>query len=274
MRCRKWSCDTCASVKLRMAQHKARAGHPERHIVLTLPARTHTQTAKDLEFINRAFGRLVAQIRKEFSSFEYMRVVELQKNGTPHLHVLCRGTYIPFKWLSQHWQKLTGAWMVHIKAITRTSNAINELTKYLAKTARKLEGTTAKINIITTSKHWIIDPPDKDPSYSEMGWVSIWLPTSVGEINEALAFFSRSLVTVKDTPGLFTLNTGPPPKEGDFEAVLAAAPDYMKDVLYMAESMLCGPSTFRDFLDVQYSRPDGEDPVQVHAPTLNPGSWT
>lgn len=251
MRCRKWSCPHCSTIKLQHAQAQARAGHPERHIVLTLSKDSPADQAEAVAYINRCFGRLVAAIRKEFGAFEYMRVLELHKSGRPHLHILSRGTYIPWKWLSRTWQRLSGAWMTHIHHIDRTSNAVNELTKYLAKTAVQLQGLTHKTNIITTSKHWRIDPPTKDSAYSEKGWLALWLPSSITDLTDCLDLFGVSLNAVKDQPGLFQPSTRPPPTPAEEIAARNAWPDYMPEVYYLALAVASGAAALRSYIDIE-----------------------
>lgn len=240
MRCHRWSCPACAPVRLAQIRSLARRGHPERHIVLTLPADDSRSLSDSLHYIRSRYQVLVQQIRREFKVFEYMAVLELQKNGTPHLHILQRGTYIPWNWLSSHWRKLTGAWMVHVRKITRTENAINELVKYLAKTASSLEASTPKLRITTRSAHWIIDPPDTDPAYSEHTWEAFYSPLNLGDLREALQLFASDLQLAPGSMTCWKLKTRDPPTPLEISTAQEQWPDVYPDEFQLAVDLLRG----------------------------------
>lgn len=135
------------------------SGKPERFITLTL-RHTPGRTCRDHALlIKQAFPRLVQKIRRKFGEFEYLLIFELQKNGTPHIHILQRGAYVPQAWLSTEWMRLTGSFIVDIRSIKSTSDVSNYLTKYMGKAiaavAEKLHG----LRIIQKSKDYVITAP-------------------------------------------------------------------------------------------------------------------
>lgn len=64
---------------------------------------------------------------------EYLTVVEATQRGWPHLHVLTTRRWIDQRWLSQLWNKLTGAHIVDIRRVTNTGMAVGYVAKYLGK---------------------------------------------------------------------------------------------------------------------------------------------
>lgn len=62
----------------------------------------------------------------------YVAVLELQKSGMPHLHVLLDG-FIEQAWISETWSKLGGGRMVDIRRVRSSEGAARYLVKYLGK---------------------------------------------------------------------------------------------------------------------------------------------
>lgn len=96
-----------------------------------------------------------------------MAALEIQKNGTPHLHVLQRGTYIPQRWLSAAWLSLTGSFKVYIEKVNHVEGAVDELTKYLCKTAAQVQAACPGRPLWTMSRNWLPadfdDKSDREP---------------------------------------------------------------------------------------------------------------
>jgi hypothetical protein len=83
-------------------------------------------------YINRAFAKLRDAFKRKYGhSITFIRVLEFQKNGTAHFHVLV-DRYIDQDWLSTKWQRLGGGWHVDMKwaSIRRIANYVS---KYFSK---------------------------------------------------------------------------------------------------------------------------------------------
>lgn len=243
MRCHRWECSYCAPYRLRDLQSRARRGHPERHIVLTSrpkPERTFAQNAK---WIRQRFAILVTKIRRTFGPFEYMAALEQHKNGAPHLHILCRGRYIPHRWLATAWSKLTGNFIVHIKAVDRTRAAVNELTKYLAKTAAALTESGGTTTPISTSNNWLLDPPERDPAHAERHWDACYTPFDLGDLEDVLQFLGRSLELLPNAHGMFTLEQRAPPTPAEIDAAEDACPYMLMDLLQFTLGLCAGETS-------------------------------
>ena len=207
--CHKWTCAYCAPQRLREAQAKARAGHPERHIVLTMRPINGLHQKRHIAHCLASFRKLVALARKTYGPFEYMASLELHKNGAPHLHILQRGTYISHNWLSKTWAKLTGNYIVHIKHLTNTRAAINEATKYLAKTARLMSDLSPGHTPLTTSRGWVLDKPETDPAYAERNFLTLYSWVHVQDLETCLTSLGVALVPARGPPGRFRLELSP-----------------------------------------------------------------
>lgn len=212
--CHKWSCDYCSTRRRLETLEKIKAGHPERHIVLTLKPKENITIKDQIQFLRDAFTKLKTKIRRTFEKFEYLAVIELTKKGTPHMHILQRGTYIPYRWLKDAWSTFTGAWQVSITAVENTSNAANELAKYLTKTARQLEKIAPRMSIITTSKGWRIDAPEESSEYSLDGWKATFVPYPFHEVEAAMeTMLDAELEDDPDGPGYKIRGPDPPELE-------------------------------------------------------------
>jgi len=238
IRCHKWACPYCSTFKLLEAQATARAGHPQRHIVLTLKPRPEISLKDQVAFIRSKFRLLVERIRRTHGPFQYMAALELQKNGPPHLHILARGPYVSQRWLAGAWRRLTGAFIVHVGAVTRTENAVRELTKYLAKTAAALAEQLPGLSVFTTSDAWPLDPPERDPAHSEHSWISLHVSFDLQDLTDALKAFGSDLSPHSKMPGLFAAKRSPPPSPAQYEAVLADVPLFYQEPYQFAYYLL------------------------------------
>lgn len=112
----------------------------------------------------KAFTKLVQRIRRKYGIFEYMLVWELTKKGTPHIHLLQRGTWIPKQVLSDMWCSLTGSFIVDIKRIQRSRDVARYITKYMGKSIADCAETLNGFRILQKSKGYVIEPlPEIEP---------------------------------------------------------------------------------------------------------------
>jgi hypothetical protein len=103
-------------------------------IDLTLDPKRFMRLEDEMVFIGKAWARLRAWLLKRYGKFEFLRVLEVQKSGRPHLHVLISGiSYVSHSDLSEIWQKYGGGY-VWIKSINSNVNALWYVLKYVNKT--------------------------------------------------------------------------------------------------------------------------------------------
>lgn len=158
MYCHRWTCPRCGKRKAAVWRRVAIAGDPERFITLTLREVPAWQAKRAAEKMKRAWAKLVQRIRRKWGECEYLLVFELTKKGTPHIHMLQRGCYIPQAWLSEQWCKLTGSYIVDIRRVRNKADVGNYITKYLGKSVGEVSSALHGLRIVQRSKRWIIDP--------------------------------------------------------------------------------------------------------------------
>jgi hypothetical protein len=70
-----------------------------RFVTLTSPG--DEDAATSYAELPKRFHRLMARIQRRFGTVEYYAVVEAQRRGAAHIHMVYRGHYIPQPWLSR-----------------------------------------------------------------------------------------------------------------------------------------------------------------------------
>lgn len=101
---------------------------------LTLDPKKFMRLDDEIKFINKAWAKLRSWLLKKYRHFEFLKILEFQKLGRPHLHVLIKGIlYIPHEDLTTIWQKYGGGW-VWIRSLGRNVNAVWYVLKYVNKT--------------------------------------------------------------------------------------------------------------------------------------------
>lgn len=161
----------------------------------------------------KAFSLLVQKVRRDFGQFEYLLVWELTKKGTPHIHLLQRGVFIPKQKLSDMWCKLTGSFIVDMKRIRRDSEVARYMTKYMGKSiadsAEKLHG----LRILQKSKNYVLTelPEELGKDQSLVIEIDNWIFCSATprEIIEAASEFFDCTLEETSTPTCLELR-GPP----------------------------------------------------------------
>ncbi len=96
-------------------------------------------------------------------------MLEYQKNGWPHIHLIARCHYLPYPILRHAWQGQVLKGFVSIKAIKDPAHVGRELTKYIRKSfmLNSLKGT--RRHAYTVSKKFLLDqkprPADQGPAH-------------------------------------------------------------------------------------------------------------
>jgi len=110
-RCRSWFCEHCAEIggpRLR-ARLIDRVGSWRSPMMLTFtvdPALFESaESAFKWVMSQRAIARVMKQVEKFRHSGQWFSVVEWQKNGWPHWHVLCDAEFLPIKRVEAEWAR-------------------------------------------------------------------------------------------------------------------------------------------------------------------------
>ncbi len=83
----------------------------------------------DLSKANKLFNTYIRRMHKHFPKFKYIAIVEFQKNGRVHYHLLCNLKYVPSEKLEEIWQN----GFINIRRIDRIDNIGAYVCKYLSK---------------------------------------------------------------------------------------------------------------------------------------------
>lgn len=132
--CKCWSCSYCGPRKAkryrRVITAVAEARGLCRFVTLTLdPAKIQGDPVR---YLNAAFAKLRTYLKRQFGvAPAYIRVLEFQKNGTPHFHLLI-DRYVSWAWLKSAWQAVGGGAFVNIKFVD-VQRVPRYLSKYLTK---------------------------------------------------------------------------------------------------------------------------------------------
>lgn len=79
---------------------------------LTIDPKKFMRLEDELIFVNKAWSKLRAWLQKRYGHFEFLEVLEVQKSGRPHLHVLIKGfPYVSHSELYDVWQKYGGGYV-------------------------------------------------------------------------------------------------------------------------------------------------------------------
>ena len=132
-RCKSRLCPTCA--KIRRAQLISKFKYFRdcgRTIKLEL---TFTDDSPNPylfpEYYSHAWDLFLKRLRRRYPKIKYFRVVELQKSGIPHFHILL-DHYIPHTWITETFPECGGGKINYIKTVD-PGRAINYVLKYVTK---------------------------------------------------------------------------------------------------------------------------------------------
>jgi hypothetical protein len=109
-------------------------------IELTIDPKKFMLLSDEFVFITKGWNKLRSWLKRRYGNFEFLRVLEVQKSGRPHLHVLLSGIkWIDHAELSEIWQKYGGGEIVYIKNVYNREklSTTGYVLKYVNKTLRQ-----------------------------------------------------------------------------------------------------------------------------------------
>lgn len=171
LRCHLWTCPTCGPIKQAQWAAIARAGRPDRHLVLTTGRNWKLSLSQAIAWLRKAFEKFRKWLNKTFGYSAYICVVELHEDGWPHLHVLLRGPYLPEPQLMRKWHELTGSKHIWITKKDTPSRYAAEVSKYLTKNIPAMKQAGFRGHAVSKSNDWLPpdwtwgDPPSEHCSY-------------------------------------------------------------------------------------------------------------
>ncbi|MBA7537484.1 hypothetical protein ES705_29753 [subsurface metagenome] len=121
---------THASRKRRRCFHRVISGLEKdprcRFLTLTSSPKAKNPIQKDLR-------RLFERLRRRGLLTDYIRVIEMTKQGRQHAHIIYRGDYINQMWISKMWEKIHQSPVVDIRSVKQTGRGKRRAAAYLAK---------------------------------------------------------------------------------------------------------------------------------------------
>ncbi len=230
--CHKWACPRCRLRKQWALQEKAEAGNPDRHIVLTVEAGSRLPLDVQVSVFHNNVRRLFRLIRRVWGPFEYMAQWELTKKGTPHLHILQRGCFIDYKWLSKAWFEISGSKIVWISKVRSARGAARELTKYATKTAADTQDALRGKRISTMSRGWLPDDFHKeDPSHLPDPYAAFF-EVSLKELSLAMEIIGASPTQPIGKSPMVSWHLPRPPPLSLLDAIPTELPDRLAKLLH------------------------------------------
>jgi hypothetical protein len=128
--CKTWGCAHCGPKRAKRykAAIRAVAEREQLNKFLTLTLDPAKIKGSPVRYLRRVFNKFrVYLLRKYGKSIKYIAVLEFQKNGNPHLHVLV-DRFIRQRWISAVWSALGGGKIVDIKFVD-----VHRVSRYLSK---------------------------------------------------------------------------------------------------------------------------------------------
>ena len=142
------------------------------NILLTLtldPAKL--QGADSTKYINDVFADFRVYLRRKLKHTpSYIRILEYQKNGNAHLHILIN-CWLDQNWVSEVWSAIGGGRIVDIRY-----RNIRQISRYLSKylTKQMIECAPPRARRVTTSRD--IKLLAKEPHGDYCGWLITRVP--------------------------------------------------------------------------------------------------
>lgn len=120
--CKRYKCRRCGPKKIRRVRkqivQRAVQHGLTRFLTLTLDPKKLKPGCtlhEKIGYLYNVWRKMRGYLRRRLGKrLVFIAVVELQSNGTPHLHLLV-GSFIPKDWISASWQALGGGWATRIE---------------------------------------------------------------------------------------------------------------------------------------------------------------
>jgi hypothetical protein len=186
--CKSWDCPVCSQKKIQQIRARAfngpivqqaeipgyRAKFTQKFLTLTYPGqdfRSRFTPEQALEQMSSSWNKLRTAIKKKYGKFQYFKILEPQKDGYPHFHILLVGKNIAHKSILQYienlWRDHYLMGFVRLNVITNdVKHGIRYATKYLTKGEQLPEGQRRNIKryarLFTASRGSLMPVEKKD----------------------------------------------------------------------------------------------------------------
>jgi hypothetical protein len=132
--CKSWNCSFCGPRRAKRYKHAIRATAEalqlRRFVTLTLDPKKIK--GDPVRYLNAVFAKMRVYLQRHHGgSPQYIRVLEFQKNGNPHFHILI-DRYIEIAWVRKAWVAAGGGYQVNLRQVD-VHRVSHYLSKYLTK---------------------------------------------------------------------------------------------------------------------------------------------
>lgn len=147
LRCKSWTCPTCAPRRRARLIRECKEGKPNRFVTLTVNPHWLDSPGERGLALSRAWRDYVREYRRRWPhrQLEYMAVLELTARGEPHIHLTVRGGWIDQKDLSRWMNDRIGAPVVDVRMVKREHEVARYVSKYISK---------RPIRLATMKRYW------------------------------------------------------------------------------------------------------------------------
>lgn len=192
--CKSWACSYCGPRKVKREIARCRRGMRlgrVRFATLTSPGGEDAATSYDK--LPERFHRLMARVVRRFGRVEYYAVVEPQKRGAAHVHMVYRGPYIPQAWLSRAARECGFGTIADIRKAP--PDIAGYLAKYLTKELSDPKAAPPRyFRRVRVSRGWSDwQAPSRERPYTE------WWAVDAGVDHAALSAQRRGYLVVEAT---------------------------------------------------------------------------
>lgn len=150
--CRCWGCQRCGPRKAGQYKHlirnEAERLKLRRFLTLTLdPKKLSGQCP--VSYLRDCFAKFRTYLKRKYREApQYIAVLEFQKNGNPHLHILI-DRFVDKRWIESIWQSVGGGQQIDIKLVD-----LHRVSRYLSKylTKEMLVSAPKRSRRVTTSR--------------------------------------------------------------------------------------------------------------------------
>ena len=155
--CGRYGCFRCRPRKLRRVRARIAQIATEKKLLkfvtLTLDPKKIPESVRSDRYLRETWRKMRVLLARRFGrSIDFIGVLEFQKSGLAHLHVLV-AVYIPQDWLSSAWQSVGGGQIVDIRYVD-VQRIAGYLTRYLTgdKVVHTLSLIPSRARIFTCSR--------------------------------------------------------------------------------------------------------------------------
>jgi len=154
--CRSWQCEMCRPQRSKQLVAQAIRGKANKFLTLTVSAASGPNPIARCKALIGAWRKMRRALEEQFDipRIEFMAVVEAQKSGEPHLHILMRSPYIEQRWISEFMAVEIGAPICWIEEVGDKKKLANYVAKYCGKDPHRF-GTCKRY---WQSRGWDLDP--------------------------------------------------------------------------------------------------------------------